>query len=94
MLHKAGGRESMSPPGQRLAVFGVRPSEDLGYLLDIERSIIIAEGLIPAVNAKVKEWEEVAPGRFRMATGDELDSRVIYEWEQFKVHNPGFWVIR
>jgi hypothetical protein len=79
---------------QSLAAFGVRPSEDLGYLLDVERSIIIAEGLIPAVNAKVKEWEEVAPGRFRMATGDELDSRAIYEWEQFKVHNPGFWVIR
>ena len=84
----------MSPPGQSLAAFGVRPSKDLGYLLDVERGIIIAEGPIPAVNAKVKEWEEVAPGRFRMATGDEPDSRVIYEWEQFKVHNPGFWVIR
>ena len=84
----------MSPPGQSLAVFGVRPSEDLGYLLDVERGIIIAEGLIPAVNAKMREWEEVAPGRFCMATGDELDSRVIYEWEQFKVHNLGFWVIR
>jgi hypothetical protein len=42
-------------------VFGVRPSEDLGYLLDVERGIIITEGPIPAVNAKVKEWEEVAP---------------------------------
>lgn len=83
----------MSPSGQSLAAFGVRPSEDLGYLLDVERGIIIAEGLIPAVNAKVKEWEGVAPGRFRMATGDELDSRVIHGWEQFKVHNPGFWVI-
>jgi len=79
---------------QGLAAFGVWPSEDLGYLLDVERGIIIAEGLIPAVNAKVKEWEEVAPGRFCMATGDELDSRIIYEWEQFKVHNLGFWVIR
>jgi len=79
---------------QGLAAFGVRPSESLGYLLDVERGIIIAEGLIPVVNAKVKEWEGVAPGRFRMATGDELDSRVIHGWEQFKVHNPGFWVIR
>jgi hypothetical protein len=75
----------MSPPGQSLAAFGARPSEGPGYLLDVERGIIITEGPIPAVNAKVKEWEEVAPGRFRMATGDELDSRVIYEWEQFKV---------
>jgi len=79
---------------QGLAALGVQPSEGLGYLLDVERGIIIAEGLIPAVNAKMKEWEEVAPGRFRMATGDELDSRIIYGWEQFKVHNPGFWVIR
>ena len=77
-----------------MAAFGVRLSEGLGYLLDVAGGIIIAEGLIPAVNAKMMEWEEVAPGRFRMATGDELDSRVIYEWEQFKVHNPGFWVIR
>ena len=84
----------MTSTDQGLAAFGVRPSESLGYLLDVERGIIIAEGLIPVVNAKVKEWEGVAPGRFRMATGDELDSRVIHGWEQFKVHNPGFWVIR
>ena len=84
----------MTSTDQGLAAFGVRPSEGLGYLLDVERGIIIAEGLIPVVNAKVMEWEEVAPGRFRMATGDELDSRVIHRWEQFKVHNPGFWVIR
>jgi hypothetical protein len=84
----------MSPPGQSLAAFGARPSEGPGYLLDVERGIIITEGPIPAVNAKVKEWEEVAPGRFRMAMGDELDSHVIHGWEQFKVHNPGFWVIR
>ena len=83
----------MTSTDQGLAAFGVRPSEGLGYLLDVERGII-AEGPIPAVNAKVKEWEEVAPGRFRMATGDELDSRILYEWEQFKVRNPGFWVIR
>ena len=84
----------MTSTDQGLAAFGVQPSEGLGYLLDVERGIIIAEVLIPAVKEKMKEWEEVAPGRFRMATGDELDSRVIYEWEQFKVHNPGFWVIR
>jgi hypothetical protein len=77
-----------------LAAFGVRASGCLGYLLDIERGIIISEGSIPAVVAKVGEWEAVAPGRFRLAISDELDSRVIYEWERFKVHNPGYWVIR
>lgn len=79
---------------QGLAAFGVRASGGLGYLLDAERGIIISEGSMAAVNAKVAKWEEVAPGRFRMATGDELDSRVIYEWEQFKARNPGCWVIR
>lgn len=78
---------------QGLAAFGVRPSGSLGYFLDVERRLIISEGSMAAVNAKVEEWEGVAPGRFRMATSDELDSRVLYEWEQFKAHNPGYWVI-
>ena len=84
----------MTSTDQGLAAFGVTPRGGQHYLYDSVLARIIGEGSAQAVNAKMKEWEEVAPGRFRMATGDELDSRVIYEWEQFKVHNPGFWVIR
>ncbi len=76
-----------------LASFGVRTSDPRSYLLDIDRGIIIAEGAPAAVAAKVKDWEEVAPGRYRAVAGDDADPGALYEWDQFKARNQ-HWVIR
>jgi hypothetical protein len=78
---------------QGLAAFGVRASDPRSYLLDIDRGIIIAEGAPAAVAAKVKDWEEVAPGRYRAVAGDDADPGALYEWDQFKARNQ-HWVIR
>lgn len=77
-----------------LASFGVRASGPLSYLLDTDRRIIIAEGTPRAVAAKVKDWREVAPGRYCAVSGDEADPGALYEWEQFKGRNADFWRIR
>lgn len=77
-----------------LSSFGVRTGAALAYLLDVDRNIIVAEGTPRAVEAKVKTWEEVAPGRYRAVAGGDADPGTLYEWKQFKVRSADHWVIR
>jgi hypothetical protein len=73
--------------------FGVRGSDPRSYLLDIDRGIIIAEGTLAAVTAKVEDWETVAPGRYHAVSRDDADPGALYEWDRFKAREGAHWVI-
>ena len=83
----------MTTTDQGLAVFGVTPRGGQQYLYDNILGRIIGEGSARAVRAKVKEWAPLAPGRYQALPVDQVDARVLLDWQRFKAYNQ-YWVIR
>ena len=75
-----------------LAAFGVTPRGGQHYLYDSVLGRIIGEGSARAVRAKAAEWAPLAPGRYQALTVDQVDARVLLDWQRFGTYNP-HWVI-
>jgi len=90
MMHK---REEISVTTQGLAAFGVMDVGGLQYLYDNVIRRIIAEGPAQALRAKIAEWDPLAPGRYQALAADQLDARVLLDWQHHKNYNRQHWVI-
>lgn len=78
----------MTTIDQGLAVFGVTPRGGQHYLYDSVLGRIIGEGSARAVRAKVAAWAPLAPGRYQALSVDQVDARVLLDWQRFGTYNP------